>query len=226
MGPVLVGPAASDQDLRHGQAARKRGEVLDGVPDLVDQLQHAGPGDALGRLDMGRLLAEPVLEGLGVDDRDVEGGRDGRRGGVAARTDGPDELGTSVLVDDDHAQPGADRHDGLRLVGIAVAPDGTDQGGRRQVDAIDGQAGPLDRFDDAVDQVDVGGRHEHAAHLGALVVGVVRQDLGRQDRLVGREGDDLLRLEAHRALDLVVGHVGEVDLPGDGPQSGDPDDHR
>ena len=45
-------------------------------------------------------------------------------------------------------------------------------------------------------------------------------------RLVRREGDDLFGLEPDGAVDLVVGHVGEVDLPGDGPQPGDADDDR
>jgi hypothetical protein len=150
--------------------------------------------------------------------------------GVAARADGPHELRPARLVDDDHGEPGPDGDDrlGLTRVGRPArathVPDGTDQGGRDQVDALDGESRPLDHVDHSVDQVDVGRGHQHPAHLGALVVGVVGEHLGGQDRLVRREGDDLFGLEPDGAVDLVVGHVREVDLAGDGPQAGDADD--
>ena len=140
---------------------------------------------------------------------------------------------------DDHGQAGADGDDRLGLVGGRRSrsgcvlglgrgprvPERTDQCRGDEVDALDHEAGPLDDVDDAVDEVDVGGGDEHAAHAPALVVGVVGEDLRGQEGLFRREGDDLFGLEADGAVDLVVGHVGEVDLAGDGPEAGDADDH-
>ena len=56
--------------------------------------------------------------------------------------------------------------------------------------------------------------------------GAVGEDLGGEDGLVRREGDDLLGLEAHRAVEVLVGHPGKVDLTRDGAQAGDADHDR
>lgn len=95
-----------------------------------------------------------------------------------------------------------------------------------QVNAVDGEAGAFNRVDDPAHEVDVRGGHEDPAHLLALGRGVVGEDLGREDRLVRREGNDLLRLKADRVLHLGVRYEREIDLSGDRTKSCDADDHR
>ena len=129
-------------------------------------------------------------------------------------------------MDDHHGQAGTDGDDGLGLLRVVLSADRPDQGRRDQVDTFDGQSGLLDGLDHTVDQIDVGRRHQDPPHLVALGGGVVGEDLRGEDGLIRRKRDHFLGLEAHRAVDLVVGDEGEVDLAGDGPEPGDADDDR
>ena len=82
--------------------------------------------------------------------------------------DGPDELGSTLLVDGHHGQSGSDRDDRLGLFRRVLAADGAHQGRRDQVDPLDGQSGPLHGLDHAVDEIDVGRGHQNPAHLVAV----------------------------------------------------------
>ena len=86
--------------MRDGEAARERGEVLDRVSDLTDKLDHARLRGTPGVLHLCDLFTDAALDGLGIGDRQVEGGRHCIGGRVAAGADGADELGSSRLVDD------------------------------------------------------------------------------------------------------------------------------
>ena len=134
-------------------------------------------------------------------------------------------CGTPTLVDDHDGEAGADGDDRLGpLGGDRRVAQGPHQGGRHEVDTLDDEARLLGRGHDAVDQIAMGGGDQHAPGLGAVGGGVVGEDLGGEDRLVGREGDDFFGLEADRAVDVLVGDPGQVDLTRDGTQAGDADD--
>ena len=75
-----------------GSRPGKRREVLDGVANLGDDLEDRRLHGTFRRLDLRDVLSEPALDGLGIDERKVEGRRDGRGGRVATGADGPDEL--------------------------------------------------------------------------------------------------------------------------------------
>ena len=108
--------------------------------------------------------------------------------------------------------------------GMSAVGQRPDEGGGDEVHALDVQSRLLHGRDHSVDEVAVGGRHENSSGLGPVVGGVVAQDLRGENRLVGREGNDLLRLEPDGALDLGVGNPGKVELTGDDPEPGDADD--
>ena len=111
-----------------------------------DQLGDGRLHRALGRLHLGRGLAETALDPFGVDERKVESRGHRGGGGIAAGADGPDELGTAVLMDDDDGQAGPDGHDGLGPLGrdrrVAQGPH---QRRRDEVDPFDDEAGLLGR---------------------------------------------------------------------------------
>ena len=134
-------------------------------------------------------------------------------------------CGIPRLVHHHDGEPGTNRHDRFGVIGDVLAVDeGTHKSGGNEVDALDVQSGSLDCLHDTVDQLVVGGGHEHSAGCRPIGRLVVREHLGRQDRLVGREGDDFFGLEPHGRVDFVVRNIGKVELTGDGAQPCDSHD--
>ena len=129
-------------------------------------------------------------------------------------------------MDDHHRQTGTDRNDGLWLLGRVLPADRSHEGRGDQVHAFHRETGPLDGFDHPAHEVGVCGGDQDPAHFGAFGGGVVGEDLRRQDGLIGRERDDLFRLEPNRILHFAVGDEGEIDLASDRTQSRDAHDDR
>ena len=171
-------------------------------------------------------LLEVALDRLGVVDGQVERTGDGGGDRVAAVRDRADEVRDAVLVDDDGREAGADRDDRLRPArsrrGVVERPD---HRRRRGLDADRHESGLRHDLDERVDEVPVGGGHEHAALRHAVDADDLLERLSRDHGLVEREGDDVERLQPHGRVDLRVGHGGHVELTGDGPKPGDADVH-
>jgi hypothetical protein len=173
-------------------------------------------------VDLCRRISQAELDGFGIPQRKVEGGGDSRRRLGTTRAYRPNKLRTPFLVDDNDRKSGTDRHDGFRLVGRMVAVcQGSDECRRHEIDSLDVETRLLDGVDDAVDEIPMRCGDKDTSGDGTVFGRLVTQQLCRENRLVERERDDLLRLESHGTLDLSVGNPGHIELARNDPETGD-----
>ena len=212
-----------------------RSVVVERSADLLDEIaerpRHC-PGRACGEiLGRARTLALQRL-GLVGGEREVACDRVGEQ--ATAATENADEAREAALVHHDHRDATTDADDRFRAValfGDALA-DRADERERNEVHRGNGEARRADRLDDPAHCVLVCRCEQHSRHrLRGRAVGCRRafgeglELLEVEDGVVERDRDQLLRLEAEGAGEVVLGHRGQVDRPDQHPRAGDADPH-
>ena len=93
-----------------------------------------------------------------------------------------------------------------------------DEGGRCEVDTDGPQVGALQRRQQRIHEIAVGGRDEDSTHDRTVDGREGVKGASREQSLVRREGNDVERLKANGGIQLGVGDVGHLDLTSDGAQ--------